>query len=140
MIDSANFDSGEDERDPNEVVVVLVDGARLPVTQTDDPLSGGHFPLGTSKAPPWSARERSGVIVHVVVAFEMAHGKYTRCSVARESPISNGLTTVAVEYHGKSVQCYCGKSGSSERYGRGANTKLLICKIGHGRIRHKPTR
>lgn len=131
-------------------------GAGMPVTHSDDPRSGGHLALGVSKAPleedeekedrrneytdPGPARERSGVIVHVVVAFEMAHGKYTRCSVARESPISNGLTTVAVEYHGKSLQCYCGKSGSSERYGRGANTKLLICKIGHGRIRHKPTR
>jgi hypothetical protein len=47
--------------------------ARLPVTQSDDPLSGGHFALGTSKPPLGSARERSRVVVHVVGAFDMAH-------------------------------------------------------------------
>ena len=96
MIDSANFDS--DEADRSNEAMVMADCARLPVTQTDDPLSGGHFPLGTSKAPPWSARELSRVVVHVVCAIDMAHGKYTRSSVARESPISNGLTTVAVSW------------------------------------------
>ena len=97
IIDSANFDSDEVDRSNKVMLEVdLVDCARLPVTQTDDPLSGGHFPLGTSKAPPWSTRERSRVIVHVVGAFEMAHSKYTGSSVARESPISNGLTAVAV--------------------------------------------
>jgi hypothetical protein len=101
MIDSANFDSGEDEGDRSNELVDFVDCARLPVTQTDDPLSGGHLPLGTSKAPPWSARERR-VVIHVG-ALEMAHGKHTRRSVARESPISNGLTAVG-----------------------GANTKLLF--------------
>jgi len=33
--------------------------ARLPVTQSDDPLSGGHLALGASKAPPGSARKGS---------------------------------------------------------------------------------
>jgi hypothetical protein len=42
-----------------------------------------------------SARESSRIIVHVVLALEMANGKYTGHSVGRESPISNGLTTVA---------------------------------------------
>jgi len=43
--------------------------AGLPVTQSDDPLSGGHLLLGTSKAPPRSPGERSRVIVHVAVAL-----------------------------------------------------------------------
>jgi len=29
--------------------------ARLPVTQSDDPLSGGHFAWGASKAPLWTS-------------------------------------------------------------------------------------
>jgi hypothetical protein len=43
---SERYWSGEDE--------ILSRGnidARLPVTQSDDPLSGGHFALGASKAP-----------------------------------------------------------------------------------------
>lgn len=40
-----------------------------PVTQSDDPLSGGHLLLGASKAPPRPPREGSRVIVHVVVAL-----------------------------------------------------------------------
>jgi len=88
----------------------------LPVTQSDDPLSGGHFALGTSKPPLRSAREGSGVVVHIVAAFEVANGNYVRRRVGRESPISNGLTTVG-----------------------GAKTRLLFLKIGHGEIRHMPT-
>jgi hypothetical protein len=70
--------------------------ARLPVTQSDDPRSGGHFALGASKAPPGSARERSGIIVHIVGALKVANSKDGGfVSVARKrSPISNGLTTV----------------------------------------------
>lgn len=68
--------------------------AGLPVTQSNDPRSGGHFALGTSKAPPRPSRERSGIVVHVVGALEMAHSKHTRLIVESESPISNGLTTV----------------------------------------------
>jgi len=44
-------------------------GARLSVTQSCDPLSGGHFGVGTSKAPLGSAREGSGIVVEVVVAY-----------------------------------------------------------------------
>jgi len=33
--------------------------AGLPVTQSDDPLSGGHFAFGASKAPLGPAREGS---------------------------------------------------------------------------------
>jgi hypothetical protein len=68
--------------------------AGLPVTQSDDPLSGGHFAFGTSKPPPGTAREGGRIIVHIVVTFQMANCKHTRCSVGRESPISNGSTTV----------------------------------------------
>lgn len=88
--------------------------AVLPVTQHDDPLSGGHFTKGTSKAPlgklienvkkkgrtptayPGSARERSRVVIYIVVALNMAYGEHARTDVNRESPISNGLTAVAV--------------------------------------------
>jgi len=64
MIELENFGSGEDdgvERSVNGEVENM--DARLPVTQSDDPLSGGHFALGTSKPPLGSARERSGIIV-----------------------------------------------------------------------------
>jgi len=67
--------------------------AELPVTQSDDPRSGGHFALGMSKPPLGPTRERSGV-VHVG-ALHMAHRDYPRPGVNTESPISNGLTTVA---------------------------------------------
>ena len=44
--ESVRYLSGE------EVYVSLANtDARLPVTQSDDPLSGGHFTLGASKAP-----------------------------------------------------------------------------------------
>jgi hypothetical protein len=44
--ESVKYLSGE------EVCVCLVNtDARLPVTQSDDPLSGGHFAVGASKAP-----------------------------------------------------------------------------------------
>jgi len=90
-----------------------MEDAGLPVTQSDDPLSGGHLALGMSNAPPGSTRERSRVVVHVAGALHVADGKYTRSNVSSESPIPNGLTAVG-----------------------GANTKLLFQKIGHGWIGH----
>ena len=39
---------GEEERAGEEEGYI---GARLSVTQSDDPLSGGHFALGMSKTP-----------------------------------------------------------------------------------------
>lgn len=45
---------------------------------------------------PRPSRERSGIVVHVVSALQMAHSKHTRLIVESESPISNGLTTVAI--------------------------------------------
>jgi len=94
MTESGNLGSGE-----GEGVKLLENGevekmdARLPVTQPDDPLSGGHFALGTSKPPLGSTRESSGVVVHVVTT-KMTNGKHTRHVSREESPISNGLTTV----------------------------------------------
>ena len=96
------------------------DGARLSVTQSDDPRSGGHFALGMSKTPlqigvrirgimkwcenvwrmrtyPRSARERGGVVIHGIAALHLADRNHARSHVGRESPISNGLTTVAGE-------------------------------------------
>lgn len=35
--------------------------ARLPVTQSDDPLSGGHFALGASKAPLIGHHQHRGI-------------------------------------------------------------------------------
>jgi hypothetical protein len=69
-------------------------GAELPVTRFDDPRSGGHFALGTSKAPPGPPREGSRIIVHIVVALEVANSKYAWLVVEGDSPIPNGLTTV----------------------------------------------
>jgi len=40
--------------------------ADLPVTQTDDPPSGGHFCRGASKTPPCPAAERSAVKIFVL--------------------------------------------------------------------------
>jgi len=69
--------------------------AGLPVTQSDDPRSGGHFGVGTSKAPPGPAREGSRIIIHVICALKVADGQHTRLGVEGEySPIPNGLTTV----------------------------------------------
>jgi len=69
----------------------LVD-AVLPVTQSDDPRSGGHLEVGASKTPPGSAREGSGIVVHIVLALNMAHSEHA--CVGEGSPISNGLTSV----------------------------------------------
>jgi len=71
--------------------------------------------LGVSKAPPGPARERSGVIVHIVGALHLADSKHTR-SVESYSPISNGLTTVG-----------------------GAKTRFLIGYIRIDVQRHRPT-
>lgn len=57
---------------------------------------------------------RSGVIIDVLVALQVADGKDTRLVVEVAGPISNGLTTVG-----------------------GAKTRFLIYKIGHGRQRHE---
>jgi len=91
--------------------------AGLPVTQSDDPRSGGHFCVGTSKAPPGPAGEGSRVVVHVVCALKVADGQHTRLGVEGEySPIPNGLTTVG-----------------------GAKTRLLFYKIRHFRHGFLPT-
>lgn len=47
-----------------------------------------------------SSRERSRIIVHVIFALDVANSKHTWRGVNVESPISNGLTTVA-RYSGK---------------------------------------
>jgi len=87
--------------EPNEDSVERSDGeedekigVRLSVTQSGDPLSGGHLALGMSKTPPGPARERGRVIVHGVVALDVADSKHARNHVGRESPISNGSTAV----------------------------------------------
>ena len=49
MMDLENgVDSGEEEMEPESLEKI---DAGLPVTQSNDPPSGGHFSLGTSKAP-----------------------------------------------------------------------------------------
>lgn len=115
-IESENFSGPNDSVDErsDEGEEGEKDGVRLSVTQSDDPRSGGHFVKGTSKTPPRSARERSRVIVHGVSALHMADRKHARSHVGRESPISNGLTTVG-----------------------GANTRLLFREIRHNKIRHE---
>ena len=49
------------------------------------------------KTYPGPARERSRVIVDGVGALDVADRKHARSHVGRESPISNGVTTVAAE-------------------------------------------
>lgn len=103
------IDSGEEEMEPESLEKI---DAGLPVTQSNDPPSGGHFSLGASKAPPGPSREGSGIIVLstiiIIIALKMAHRKHTRLVVESSSPIPNGLTTVG-----------------------GAKTRFLFCKIGH---------
>jgi len=87
--------------------------AGLSVTQSDDPLSGGHFVFGVSKAPlqsklsvgtqvakgrthPRPFRHRGRIIVHILHSLEVCDGQHVRLIVESESPIPNGLTTVAV--------------------------------------------
>ena len=48
-----------------------------------------------NRTHPRPARERGGVIVHRVGTLDAADRKHARSHVGRESPISNGLTTVA---------------------------------------------
>jgi len=82
--------------DPGVPIWVLIRGncAGLPVTQTDDPPSGGHFLRGASKTPPCPATERSAVKIFVfrAMALDVANG-HNGC-VSVESPISNGRATV----------------------------------------------
>ena len=79
-----DFEEGEVEKE--------VSDAGLPVTQSNDPRSGGHFAWGMSKTPldkvntmvpmhaeeirtyPRPAREGSRVVVHVVAALHVADG------------------------------------------------------------------
>lgn len=106
MIDlEKGIDSGEEEMEPESLEKI---DAGLPVTQSNDPPSGGHFSLGTSKAPPGPSREGSGIRVLFIGALETAHRKHTRLVVESNSPIPNGLTTVG-----------------------GAKTRFLFCEIGH---------
>jgi hypothetical protein len=90
------FESGEEEGDDegDSEKWYGEKNAGLPVTQSNDPRSGGHFALGASKAPHRPSREGSGVVVHVVSALKVAHSKHTRLVVESESPFPNGLTTV----------------------------------------------
>lgn len=44
---------------------------------------------------PRPSRERGRIVVHIVGALKVAYGKRARLIVEIESPISNGLTTVA---------------------------------------------
>jgi len=59
----------EDAEEEAESVRWKNSDAGLPVTQPNDPRSGGHFALGASKAPPRPSRERGGIVVHVVSAL-----------------------------------------------------------------------
>jgi hypothetical protein len=45
------FEGDEDGEEVGESSLYLMNDAGLSVTQSDDPLSGGHFVLGVSKAP-----------------------------------------------------------------------------------------
>lgn len=89
--------------------------AGLSLTQSDDPRSGGHFTLGTSKTPlvggqwparcliemrthPGPARVGSRIIVNVVVVLKVADSQDARLGVVEVGgPIPNGLTTVAAD-------------------------------------------
>jgi hypothetical protein len=78
---------------------------------------------------PGPARESSRVIVHVVGALEMAHGKHTGLGVERESsPIPNGLTAVACEVP---TRLETWKGGQKRDDIRGAKTRLFFYEIGH---------
>lgn len=57
MLDTGEAGMGDEESEEGEEGERY--GAGLPVTQSNDPLSGGHFTLGASKAPPRPSRERS---------------------------------------------------------------------------------
>lgn len=144
LIGLVDFSGGEGENDESGDWEII--GARPPVTQSDDPLSGGHLALGMSKTPLWvnksscgigddeetysgSAGERSRIIVHVVGALHVADGKHARSVVGSESPIPNGVTAVAER---RNVR---GEIWSINVYERGAKTKLLLRTIRH-RLRH----
>jgi len=68
--------------------------AGLSVTQPDDPLSGGHFIFGVSKAPPRPIRHRASIVVHVAHSLKVGYGQKVGLVVESGSPIPNGLTTV----------------------------------------------
>lgn len=83
--------------------------AGLSLTQSDDPRSGGHFTLGTSKTPPGPARVGSRVVVDVLVVLKVADCQDAGLGVVEAvGPIPNGVTTVG-----------------------GAKTRLVIYKIRH---------
>ena len=104
----------EDERDTGQPLTLASDPPlSIPLVE----ISGGIFSLGVSKTPRAASRERgtakdiSGqkrigqdreghapVVVNVVGALHLTYGKDVRVhSVNRESPIPNGLTTVAAK-------------------------------------------
>ena len=56
LIGLIGFSGGEGENDESGDWEII--GARPPVTQSDDPLSGGHFALGMSKTPLWGNKSR----------------------------------------------------------------------------------
>lgn len=68
--------------------------AGLPVTQSDDPPSGGHFCLSTSKPPPCTATEGSRVKVLVVFPSALNAANSKNGFVGEVSPISNGTFAV----------------------------------------------
>jgi len=95
-LEAGLLEGDEDGEEVGESSLYLWKGkndAGLSVTQSDDPLSGGHFVLGVSKAPPRPSRHRR-VVVHVIHALEVGYGKHVRFVVESESPTPNGLTTV----------------------------------------------
>jgi len=110
-LEAGLLDGDEDGDEVGESLLYLLKGrkdAELSLTQFDDPLSGGHFVLGVSKAPPRPSRQGGRVVVHIFHALKIRYRKHTRLVVESESPISNGLTTVG-----------------------GAKTRFRIGKIGH---------
>lgn len=68
-------------------------GAERTVTSPDDPpMSGGHLSRGTSKPPPRSAREGSGIIIKIRRSSYSAVSDRSREST-EGSPIPTGLVT-----------------------------------------------
>lgn len=84
---------------------------------------------GRGDAYPRPARERSGVVVQIVRALEVADGER---NVVCERPISNGLTAVAAQTLDQSTDMV----DRVEEDKRGARTRYRFGKIQHGKIRH----